>query len=89
LSFQLEFSGQLYGSSLGTSLLDCYTSQVYAVPITNRVLRVTFVCRVDRSSSVVNFLGLIDSSRLCVGFTGRVYESRLPVRIRIVLHDLN
>jgi len=47
----------------------------------NRVLRVTFVCRVDRSSSLVNFLGLIDGSRLCVGFTGRVCESRLPVRV--------
>ena len=40
-----------------------------------------FVCRVDGSSSLVNFLGLIDGSRLCVGFAGRVYESRLPVRI--------
>ena len=61
--------------------MDCYTGQVYAVPITNRVSRVMFVCRVDGSSSLVNFLGLIDGSRLCVGFAGRVYESRLPVRI--------
>jgi len=61
--------------------LDCYTGQVYAVPIMNRVLRVTFVCRVDGSSSQVNFLSLIDGSRLYLGFIGRVYESRLPIRI--------
>ena len=69
--------------------MDCYTGQVYAVPITNRVSRVMFVCRVDGSSSLVNFLGLIDGSRLCVGFqfefTSQYYRSVL----RIVLYDLN
>jgi len=50
--------------------LACYTGQVYGVQITNRVLRVTFICRVDGSSSLVGFLGLVDGSRLCVGFIG-------------------
>ena len=86
IGIRFEFSTWIFRSTswvefLGASLLDCYTGQVYAVPITNCVLRVTFVCRVDGSSSLVNFFGLIDGSRLCLAFTGRVYKSRLLVRI--------